>query len=143
MRIPYPFVNRMGELSKSTLSMDTADNINRAGHIFKEAENFAWLMAEKSLESVYLAMTERGPKGVRFRILFSEFPQSYPNAPTIEKRTLPSIPCIILCTEKEAGVCLASMDGRIDYAGFYSKDPMFINWARDLFLHYWDLGKPS
>ena len=57
-------------------------------------------------------------------------------------RTLDEIPGIILCTEKEAGVCLPSTDGRMDYAGFYSKDQMFINWAKDLFLHFWDNGKP-
>ncbi len=143
--LPYQFVNRMGELSKGTLIMDTIENINRAGRNFKEAENYAWLMGEKSLESFDLAMAEQGPKGVRFRILLYESPQSNPaprHAPNIEKRTLTSIPCIILCTEKEAGICLASMEGRMDYAGFYSKDPMFITWARDLFLHYWDLGKP-
>jgi len=144
-QIPYQFVNRIGELSKSALIMDTIENINRAEHNFKEAEEYAWLMAEKSLESFDLAIAERGPKGVRFRILLHEFPQSYPvpgPAPNIEKRTLASIPCIILCTEKEAGICLTSTEGRMDYAGFVSKDQKFINWARDLFLHYWDLGQP-
>ncbi len=144
-RIPYQFVNRMGELSKGTLCMDTIENINRAGHNFKDAEKYAWLMGEKSLESFDLAMAERGPKGVRFRFLLYEHPQSNPvlgHVPNIEKRTLTSIPCIILCTEKEAGICLASIEGRMDYAGFYSKDPTFINWARDLFLYCWDMGTP-
>ncbi len=140
-RIPYQLVNRIGELSKGTLCMDPIETINRTEHIFKESDNYSWLMGEKSLESVDLAMAERGSKGVKFRFLFSEFPRSYPDAPTIEKRTLTSIPCTILCTEKEAGVCLESTEGKIDYTGFYSKDPMFVNWARDLFLHYWDLGK--
>jgi len=144
-RIPYQFVNRIGELSKGALCMDTIENINRAGHNFKGAEKYAWLLGEKSLESFDLAIAERGPKGVKFRFLFYEPPQSNPvlgDTPNIEKRTLTSIPCIILCTEKEAGICLASIDGRMDYAGFYSNDPMFVNWARDLFLHYWNLGKP-
>ena len=30
-RLPYQFVNRIGELSRSTLCMDTIENINRAG----------------------------------------------------------------------------------------------------------------
>ena len=32
-RLPYQFVNRIGELSKSTLCMDTIENINRSSHV--------------------------------------------------------------------------------------------------------------
>jgi predicted transcriptional regulator len=141
-RIPYPFINRIGELSESTLCMNPIETINRSENILKEVENYAWLMAEKPLESGSLAKAERDPERIRFRFLLSEFPQSFPAVPTIEKRTFPSIPCTILCTEKEAGVGLMSTEGRIDYTGFFSKDPMFVTWARDLFLHYWNLGKP-
>jgi predicted transcriptional regulator len=31
----------------------------------------------------------------------------------------------------------------MDYAAFYGTDPKFVNWARELFLYYWDKGKPS
>ena len=147
-RIPYTFVNRMGELLKGTLCMDTIETLNRAGQIFNEAENYAWLMGEKSLDSFDPAISGRGTPGVRFRFLFYEHPKSNPlrgpaprQAPLIEKRTLTTIPGIILCTEKEAGVCLPSTEGRMDYTGFYSKDPVFVAWARDLFLHCWDLGQ--
>ena len=148
-RIPYPFVNRMGELSNGTLCMNTIENLNRAGQIFYEAENYAWVMGEKSLDSFNPAIAGRSAKGVRFRFLFYEHPKPDPlqgpaprQAPIIEKRTLTNSPGIIICTEKEAGVCLPSMDGRMDYAGFSSKDPMFVAWARDLFLHCWNLGQP-
>jgi predicted transcriptional regulator len=59
----------------------------------------------------------------------------------IEMRGLPEIPAIIAMTEKEAVLCLRLISGRMDYAGFYGKDPAFLNWAKDLFLYYWDKGK--
>src|SRR5208337_1103373 len=55
-RLPYQFVNRIGELSRSTLDMDTIENINRAVNMFSEADNYAWVMGEKVLESLGPAM---------------------------------------------------------------------------------------
>lgn len=146
-RLPYQFVNRMGELSRSTLCMDTIENINRSERIINEAEKYVWLMAEKALESSRPAMLGQASKRVRFKLMFYDCsPSIYDpvpgDAPCIEMRALAEIPGIVLCTEKEAGICLPSIEGRMDYAGFYSKDQMFINWARDLFLHFWDKGKP-
>ena len=147
-RLPYQFVNRLGELSRSTLCMDTIENINRSGHIVSEAEEYVWLMGEKPLESTGPMIALQVPKGVRFRFIFYE--SSLRNYNTVlgetshvEMRTLTDIPGIILCTEKEAGICLPSTEGRMDYAGFYSKDQVFVNWARDLFLHYWEFREPG
>ncbi|MGA2385982.1 MAG: transcriptional regulator FilR1 domain-containing protein [Candidatus Bathyarchaeia archaeon] len=145
-RLPYQFVNRIGELSESTLCMDTIENINRAGHIVNEAEKYAWLMGEETLESISPMMPGQISKGVKFRLMFYEY--LLPNfnhpgeAPYVEKRTLTDFPITIVCTEKEAGICFPSTEGRMDYAAFRSKDQMFVNWARELFLYYWDKGKP-
>jgi len=51
------------------------------------------------------------------------------------------ISATILLTEKEAMICLRFFGGRMDFAGFFGKDPVFHNWVRDLFLYYWDKGK--
>ena len=127
--------------------MDTIENMNRADRMFCEAEKYAWVMGEKVLESTGQAMAEPISKGVKFRFMFYEcllpnFNHVPGEAPHIELRTFTDIPIIIVCTEKEAGICLPSIEGRMDYAGFHSKNQMFINWARDLFLYYWDKGKP-
>ena len=146
-RLPYQFVNRIGELSRSTLSMDTIENINRAGRMFNESEKYAWAMGEKVLQSLGPAMTDPISKGVKFRFMGGE--SSLPNfnhvpgeVPHIELRTLTDVPAAIVCTEKDACICLPSTEGRMDYAAFYGKDQMFVNWATDLFLYYWDKGKP-
>ena len=146
-RLPYQFVNRIGELSRSTLCMDTIENMNRACHLFSEAEKYAWAMGEKLLESLGPAMTDPISKGVKFRFMGCE--SRLPNfnhvpgeTPHTEIRTLTDVPITIVCTEKEAIICLPSTEGRMDYAAFYGKDQTFVNWARELFLYYWDKGKP-
>ena len=147
-RLPYQFVNRIGELSRSTLDMDTIENINRAGQMFSEAEKYAWAMGQKLLESLGPAMARPISKGVKFRFmgyecLLPNFNHVPGEAPHIELRTLTDVPITIVYTEKEACICLPSTEGRMDYAAFYGKDQTFVNWARDLFLYYWEKGKPS
>jgi predicted transcriptional regulator len=43
-------------------------------------------------------------------------------------------------SEKEAGISFQFADGRVDYASFVGKDPIFVNWVKDLFLYYWEKG---
>ena len=147
-RLPYQFVNRIGELSRSTLDMDTIENINRAGQMFSEAEKYAWAMGQKLLESLGPAMARPISKGVKFRFMGHEnrlpnFNHAPGETPHIELKTFTDIPITIVTTEKEACICLPSTEGRMDYAAFYGTDPKFINWAKELFLYYWDKGKPS
>ena len=147
-RLPNQFVNRIGELSRSTLCMDVIENMNRACHMFSEAEKYAWAMGEKLLEPLGPAMARPVSKGVKFRFMGCE--SRLPNfnhipgeATYIELRTLTDAPISIVYTEKEAIICLPSTEGRMDYAAFNGKDQTFVNWARDLFLYYWDKGKPN
>ena len=147
-RLPYQFVNRLGELSKGTLCMDMIENMNRACHMFSEAEKYAWAMGEKLLESLGPAMARPISKGVKFRFMGCEsrlpnFNHVSGEAPHIELKTLTDVPITIVYSEKEACICLPSTEGRMDYAAFFGKDETFVDWARDLFLYYWDKGKPS
>ena len=60
------------------MCMDTIENMNRAGHMFSEAEKYAWAMGEKVLESLGPAMARPISKGVKFRFMFTRagFPTS-------------------------------------------------------------------
>jgi predicted transcriptional regulator len=146
-RLPYQFFNRISELSRSKLCMDTIENMNRTGHILSEAEKYAWAMGEKRLESLGPAMARPVSKGVEFKFmgyecLLPNFNHVPGEASYVEIRTLTDVPITIVCTEKEAEICFPSTEGRMDYAAFHGKDQMFVNWARELFLYYWDKGIP-
>lgn len=144
--LPYQFVNRVSELSGATLSMDSMKNLNEAQRMVEEAERYMWGGGgEQPLKSVGLFAYEQNPKGVKFKFLF---PEKYlPDSPlppklaqSIEWRGLSDIPVNIVLTEKEAGISFCLIGGRADYAAFIGKDPVFLNWVKDLFLYYWEKG---
>ncbi len=45
--------------------------------------------------------------------------------------------------EKKAMCSFPTLDGKIDYASFISKDQKFHDWCRDVFLSYWEKAEPA
>jgi len=148
MRLPIQFVNRLGELSQAKLVMDTIESLNKGERAFIEAEHYGWGIAEGTVpERMGPIMDERIQKGLKLRFLIPENRYSATASPppemarTLEIRSLPDLPAMVVFTEKEAAICFRQLDGRMDYAGFFGKEPTFHNWVKDLFLYYWDKGK--
>jgi len=147
-RLPAQFVDRIGELSRATLQMDTIENINKVSRMIKEAEQYIWGIGESAgMENMNETINEQIAKGTKFRFVGPESVQSpmYAIPPTLsrnfEVRVIGEIPAFVLLTEKEAAVGLRCVGGRLDYSGFVGVEPEFLNWAEDLFLYYWGKGK--
>ncbi len=143
-RLPYQLVNRLGELSQVALIADTMESLNKAQRLFIEMKQFGWGMAEGVIpELMGPVMDQQVIKGIKMRFLIPEIklPPSPPDAENVEIRGLPEIPVVIAINEKEALLCLRTIDGKIDYSAFYGTDPVFLGWIKDLFLYYWERGK--
>ena len=146
-RLPIQFVNRLGELWQAKLNMDTVETLNKAQRAFMEAEEYGWGIAEGTVpERMGPIMDELIQKGAKLRFLIPEtrFPTSEsppPPVKNLEMRGLSDLPAIVVLTEKEGAVCFRQVGGRVDYAGFFGKHPIFRNWVKDLFQYYWDRGK--
>jgi len=114
-------------------------------------EEYTWGLREGSSNDALVRpmYTVQVGKGVVFRDLFPEDPaperghQPEPDPKKYEGRVIPlaDIPAIIVLTERAAVVCFRFIGGRMDYAGFFGKDPTSLKWVKDLFLYYWDKGK--
>ena len=143
MRLPCQFLNRIGELSQATLVLDTIENLNRGQRLYADAEQYAWGLAEGIIpDSIGPIMDEKKTQGLDIRMLVPEtFSIPSVTEPNVKMRGLSGLPLSIALTERGAIVCFRFIEGRLDYAGFSGKDPIFLNWARDLFLYYWDKGK--
>lgn len=148
LTLPREFVNRLGALSQTILIMDTVESLNKGQRMFMEAEQFGWALAEGHIPAfIGPIMAERAKKGLKQKFLVPEnilavnAGSSSAVPKNTEIRCLPEIPMIVGLTEKEAAACFRVVGGRMDYAGFYGKDPVFLNWAKDLFLYYWDRAK--
>jgi predicted transcriptional regulator len=147
MRLPFQFVNRIGELAQTSLIIDTVESLNRSMHAFTTAEEYGWGIGEGTIpENMGPIMNERIQKGIKLRFILPEnrLPATA-NPPSmvrnLEVRSVPELPALIVLTEKEALVSFRNIDGRMDYAGFFGTDPIFHNWVRELFLYYWDKAK--
>jgi predicted transcriptional regulator len=147
MRLPFQFVNRIGELWQTSLIIDTVESLNKGMRAFSAAEEYGWGIGEGTVpENMGPVMSERIQKGVKLRLLLPENRLSVTANPpsavkNLELRSIPELPALIVLTEKEALVSFRNIDGRMDYAGFSGTDPIFHNWVRDLFLYYWEKGK--
>lgn len=148
-RLPYTFVNRIGELSQATLNMEAMGNISEGEQMIGRAEQYLWAMVEgPGNELMAPTVAEQSRRGVKYRFLVPERRLPVGSGPpgttqAIEARGLSDIPAIVALTEREAGVMFRFVGGRADYAGFFAKDPSSLNWTKDLFLYYWDKGKRS
>jgi predicted transcriptional regulator len=144
--LPYQFLNRISELSKAELGMDIMENINLSERITREAEEYMWGGGSEQPLNIGSIIGEKITKGVKFRFIFHEkfVPKKAPTlemAQSVECRIMNDIPVNFVLTEKEAGISFNLVGGRADYAGFVSKDSIFVNWVKDLFLYYWEKGK--
>jgi predicted transcriptional regulator len=136
--LPPQFLNRISELAQADLRMGMVESTMKSSTLIGEAEKFMWAISPEPVPQAFDAIAKQIPKGAEYRILSPQPPVKLPN---LENRTLSDPPAIMAITEKEAVICFRFKEGRVDYAGFFGKDSVFLNWVKDLFLHYWNKGK--
>jgi len=140
-RIPRQFIDRLSDLSQTTLKTDTMESINAAERMMGEAKQSIWGIGEgRFTEAMSRVGADQAIRGIEGKFL-TPLPPS--RLQSFENRTLSDIPVLVTLTEREAGICFRLVEGRADYAGFFGKDPVFLGWVKDLFLYYWDKGKRS
>lgn len=143
--IPVPFINRLGELG-STKLLTTIESFNKSINIFLDAEEYAWGLSEKGegTDSIDPLVDKQIDEGLPFKLMVPENilhdALSQSTSKYIEIRGFKECPAVIVLNEKEAMIFFKFKTGRMDYTGFYGDDPVFINWASELFTYYWDRG---
>lgn len=143
--IPQDFIARFGELSEYTYSVDTISNFAHHEQISKEAEEFCWTVADQFHWSAPRIVNERVKEGIDFRSVLPENlvpPVGFKPAEGVKRRVYPNLNVCAIASDKEAVFGLPYLNGRMDYAQFFSKDPRFIKWCKDLCAYFWDRGKP-
>lgn len=118
-------------------------SINIVQRITREAEQYMWAAAAEQPLSIRPVLEESIPRGVKYKFLFHK--RYIPAAPTlpgmersVEWRAIEDIQVNIVISEKEVGISFLLAEGKTDYAGFYGKDPAFVNWVKELFEYYWN-----
>lgn len=146
-QLPPEYVKRIGELAAGTLVADVVTVINRFEKMISEFDEFLWVMSTQVILSNVPVVAARLARGGKFRFLFPEsllsITKKVPGVDqNIERRCLPKVPAVAGLSEKEALVLLPQASGEHDLTGFFSTDTAFRKWVHDLFLHFWEEGKP-
>lgn len=145
-QLPEEFIFRIGELNKGISNKSFPEVISLIEKILKESEDHIWTMTSQVFLAHGHAVEEKCREGVRFRSLHPaamlssemEYPESKHQ---IERRYLPKIGIVLVITEKEAMVGLPRIGSDLDIVSFFGRDPAFMKWANDLYMHYWDQGE--
>jgi predicted transcriptional regulator len=144
-RLPSQFLDRIGELSKAEFSADIMASINVVQRIIREADQYVWAGAAEQPLSIRHILLESIPRGVKYKFIFHKryitAALTFPGMErAVEWRAIEDIPVNFVISEKEAGISFCLPDGKTDYAGFFGKDPAFMNWVKDVFQYYWTKG---
>jgi predicted transcriptional regulator len=135
--LPPQFLNRIGELSQSNLMMGMVESTMKSSTLIGEAEKFMYAVSPEPVPQAFEEISKQIPKDAEYRILSPQPPAKLSN---LENRTLTNPPAVMVVTEKEAAICFRFKGGRVDYAGFFGKDQIFLDFVKDLFLYYWNKG---
>jgi predicted transcriptional regulator len=144
-QLPPQFISRLGELTQSTICTQMAESVNKIENIMRTAEDHVWVITDQIMSVHSYAMAEQIKKGIKLwslvheRLVNSNQVQVF--GQNVDRRIAPTIPALLVKTEKEALVALHCTDGKLDYSGFISNDPAFIKWTSDLFLYHWNQTK--
>lgn len=139
--LPTKFMHRLGELSRADFLTDTMEAINKGEKMFLNAQKYGWGFSEGVVpELMASAMTEKLIKGIEFKFIIpnSRLPKQSHHTPNLEMRGIPEVPFVIAVTEKEGVACFRLNSGKMDYSAFHSTDTEFLEWGRELFLHFWE-----
>ena len=147
MRLPPQFVGRVRELSGAKLEPDTIRALNMGMDAFTRAKQYIWGIGEGVVpEHMVPVMNKQVQAGIEVKMVVSgrrsHLPEKVPPVPkNVETRVVDDCPVMIALTEKDAIVSFRQVGGAADYAAFVGDDRAFHDWARDVFLYYWELGK--
>lgn len=143
--LPYPFINRLGELGVCSFQGDFITTFAVAEAMMRAAEEYVYALEEQFHVNAPPIVVEKIRQGVTFRTILPETiipPPGFKPAPGVERRLLPQVKINLFMTEKQAIFGFPTIEGKIDYTIFVSKDDKFRRWCLDLFNFYWDQGRP-
>jgi predicted transcriptional regulator len=142
-QIPLSFVNRLGELSKSTLIVDLIGALARWESLVTAAQDHLWVMTPRPMGHLTKLSAAKLTEGLKIRSIMSEENRnsgvSLPSSKNVERKLIDVVPLIMIISEEEAAVSFSSIQANgADFASsFFGNDKAFLEWAKDLFNHYW------
>ena len=162
--LPSRFVSRIHELDQSRFTQDLWLTFSLVENLFKEAEEYIWMIHDQYLLSILSLGVEALKRGAKFKSIDPmnkaenrKLDQERPDYVTeedekyfleswkegnLEIRLSESIKVFLYVTEKKGIVAFPLLDGSFDYIGFVTVHPDGLRLCRDIFEYYWSLSSP-
>jgi predicted transcriptional regulator len=123
--------------------------------MIRDAEEYIWRITDRYIITIIPAWNEALERGVQGRLLEPDdivIPPEFNRGPVIREAilneyfsicTMKTVPLFMSLSEKQvSGICFPANDGRIDYRGFVSENPVVLKWATDLYEYLWSKSVP-
>jgi len=152
--LPREFASRIGDLVKCEFSDNVMHSFGTVEAMIKTAEEYIWIASDYVLSSTLPLLEDTIGRGLEFRtilpenLLLSAFTETHGHSLSshgqgrVEHRTLKKIDTILVLSEKEAVVAFPTIEGKMDYLGFWTTNELGHTWCKDLFRYYWERAVP-
>jgi len=153
--IPSEFVSRIGELGNARYIDDIMVIFHLIEQLGKDSQEYIYRLTDKYIITAIPAWEEALSRGVEFRLLEPtnivvppEFDRGEVIAEAVDDgrfkiRMIDEVNVFLALNEsKVAAISFPTNQGRMDYRGFVSDDPLVHAWAKDLYETCWAQGKP-
>ena len=154
--LPREFSFSIASLSGCQLVDDVMVAFSNVENMIQKAEEYVWILSNQILVSTLRYLQEALKRGAEFRLILPKnvippkdamerinnavFLQAL-KAGKFENRFLDEVDVLICLSEKEvAGLGFPTVEGKLDYHGFYGTDELSFKWTKALFSHYWNLA---
>jgi predicted transcriptional regulator len=161
-QIPSEYLNRLGELSKSSYIDDALISVSNIESMIQNANEYILIIHDQFLLSAYPLASDAINRGVTIRTIdpvvyrpsisirgkvdekHQEILSTALRNERLLNRQLESFDVFMWMSESETSILsFPDLKGRFDYTGFTSNDTVFLKWCRNLFDCYWNSAKPK
>jgi predicted transcriptional regulator len=150
LTLPSAFIERLGALSDGIFTTGTYRVVATQERALRTVKGRLWVLTEHAFEQALPIIREKASQGADVRVIrpregsedavlaLGGTKRNYP------VRLLGETKIFLAVLDDQAGVCFASLDGKVDMSTMILlQDPRGYRWAADLFLHFWEqAGEP-
>jgi len=149
-RIPPELFERIGEMSKCTLTNEVMTMFHEGEKLIRGAKEYILVTSDQILMSAVPLLHQAAERGVQLKVILpedldppAEFIPWRGGPEFVGRRTLKAVDVFMTVSESGAIIAFPNGTGSTDHIGFGTTDEKARRWCRDLFMDYWERAKPG
>ncbi len=153
-QLPDPWSTGLASLSESSHSDDILSSFHRIEEMIRDAKEYIWIISDQVLASTIPLISDAVCRNVEFKLVIPKQAQvpievrkmcagdknlvRAGKEETAKARFVDSLQVGLAMSEQSVGLLtFPTLDGHLDYRGFYSSGEKSHEWCASLFSHVW------